>query len=198
MGLYVQLTYDKYGKHWLEYLFYSHLLSIPLFLPFKSALNQQLRNLVSASVPVILTPSPGKTLPNQPSITTGPESTTMNFPSIFANPTIFPPFAEMSIPPLLQSLALNALTQYACIRGVNLLAASTSALGVTIVLNVRKLASLFLSIWLFGNRLPPLVAFGATIVFGSAGLWAWEDTRLKRAAAKAKAQEAKEKEKKTE
>ncbi|KAA8573662.1 hypothetical protein EYC84_005243 [Monilinia fructicola] len=45
---------------------------------------------------------------------------------------------------------MNVLTQYACIRGVNLLAAASSALTVTIVLNVRKLISLLLSIWLFG------------------------------------------------
>ena len=75
-------------------------------------------------------------------------------------------------------LALNALTQYLCIRGVNLLGARTSALGVTIVLNMRKLASLLLSIWLFGNQLPAGVLLGAMIVFGSAGIWAWEGQRI--------------------
>ncbi len=71
-------------------------------------------------------------------------------------------------------LGLNSLTQLACIRGVNLLAAKSSALTVTIVLNVRKLVSLFLSIWLFGNRLAPGVLVGAAVVFGSGGLYAWE------------------------
>ena len=75
-------------------------------------------------------------------------------------------------------LALNALTQYLCIRGVNLLGARTSALGVTIVLNMRKLASLLLSIWLFGNQLPAGVLLGAMVVFGSAGIWAWEGQRI--------------------
>lgn len=75
-------------------------------------------------------------------------------------------------------MAANALTQYICIRGVNLLSARTSALGVTIALNVRKLISLFLSIWLFGNELPPGVLVGAAIVFGSAGVWAVEGQRL--------------------
>lgn len=83
------------------------------------------------------------------------------------------------MPSQLLNLAANALTQYICIRGVNLLSARTSALGVTIALNVRKLISLFLSIWLFGNELPPGVLVGAAIVFGSAGVWAVEGQRLK-------------------
>ncbi len=71
-------------------------------------------------------------------------------------------------------LALNSLTQLACIRGVNLLAARSSALTVTIVLNIRKLVSLFLSIWLFGNKLAPGVLVGAAVVFGSGLLYAYE------------------------
>lgn len=71
-------------------------------------------------------------------------------------------------------LLLNSVTQLACIRGVNLLAAESSALTVTIVLNVRKLVSLFLSIWLFGNELAPGVVLGAAVVFGSGLLYAYE------------------------
>jgi len=47
-------------------------------------------------------------------------------------------------------------------------------LTVTIVLNIRKLVSLFLSIWLFGNRLAPGVLAGAAVVFGSGLLYAYE------------------------
>lgn len=60
---------------------------------------------------------------------------------------------------------------------MNSLAAHTSALGVTIVLSLRKLVSLFISISLFGNRLPLGVMLGAAIVFGSAGMWAWDGQR---------------------
>lgn len=35
-----------------------------------------------------------------------------------------------------------------------------------------------MSIWLFGNELPPGVLVGAAIVFGSAGVWAVEGQRL--------------------
>ena len=46
------------------------------------------------------------------------------------------------------------------------------------MLNVRKLVSLFASIWLFGNTLPPGVVAGAVVVFSSAGVWAWEGQRI--------------------
>ena len=35
-----------------------------------------------------------------------------------------------------------------------------------------------MSIWIFGNELPPGVLVGAAIVFGSAGVWAVEGQRL--------------------
>lgn len=38
-----------------------------------------------------------------------------------------------------------------------------------------------MSIWLFGNELPPGVLVGAVIVFGSAGVWAVEGQRLNHA-----------------
>ena len=54
-----------------------------------------------------------------------------------------------------------------------MLGARTSALGVSIVLNIRKLVSLLASIWLFGNQLPIGVLVGAGVVFGSGALYAW-------------------------
>lgn len=74
-------------------------------------------------------------------------------------------------------LVMNVLTQYACIRGVNLLASVSSALTVTIVLNVRKLVSLLLSIWLFGNQLAAGTLIGAAIVFFSGGLYGLEGSK---------------------
>lgn len=78
---------------------------------------------------------------------------------------------KLHIPSQLAYMVINVLTQYACIRGVNLLASAASALTVTIVLNVRKLVSLLLSIWLFGNRLSAGTLIGACIVFGSGALY---------------------------
>ncbi|TQW06770.1 UDP-N-acetylglucosamine transporter YEA4 [Cordyceps javanica] len=130
MGLYTEATYRKYGPQWRENLFYSHILSLPLFLPFAPSMMQSFRSLC-ASQPMVVSHSFGLRVPSQ-----------------------------------LVNVTVNILTQYACIRGVNLLAAASSALTVTIVLNIRKLVSLLLSIWLFGNSLAAGTIVGALLVFG--------------------------------
>ena len=90
----------------------------------------------------------------------------------FKLPAFFDPDSHsLQVPSQLIYLVTNVLTQYACIRGVNLLAAVSTALTVTIVLNIRKLISLLLSIWLFGNKLAPGTLLGAIIVFGAGGLY---------------------------
>ena len=164
MGLYVQLTYAAYGSHWHENLFYSHALSIPLFLPFYPSLISQFHSLLH-SPPIHLSPS-------------------IYLPPFTSSKQPFPPILPTSILPIIPkhilALLANAATQFACIRGVNLLASRTSAVGVSVALNVRKLVSLFISIKLFGNVLPFGVKVGAGIVFTSAGLWAWEEGRLGR------------------
>ncbi|KAL8766719.1 MAG: hypothetical protein Q9209_006588 [Squamulea sp. 1 TL-2023] len=168
MGVYTQITYDTYGSHWHENLFYSHFLSLPLFLPFLPSLRSQFQEFLS-SPPVHLSPAY-----LQPFLTSSKANSTD------PGQDILPSLPTISVPKDILYLCVNALTQYLCIRGVNLLSARTTALGVTIVLNIRKLASLLLSIWIFGNQLPPGVLVGATIVFGSASLWAWEGQRIGR------------------
>ncbi len=170
MGLYTQLTYAAYGSHWHENLFYSHFLSLPLFLPFFPSLRSEFTRLLS-SAPISIFPSTNLITP---SFATHANTTLAVGPIILTTSS----WPSITIPKQTINLAANALTQYICIRGVNLLSARTSALGVTIALNVRKLISLFLSIWLFGNRLPEGVLLGAAIVFGSAGVWAVEGQRL--------------------
>ncbi|KAI5462935.1 UAA transporter family-domain-containing protein [Mariannaea sp. PMI_226] len=140
MGLYTEATYVIYGPQWRENLFYSHALSLPLFIPFAPSM---VRNLAHLST-----------------------STPMQFPGPLSIVSDMLP-----IPSQLIYLVTNVLTQYACIRGVNLLAALSTALTVTIVLNIRKLVSLLLSIWLFGNRLAPGTMVGAIIVFSAGGLY---------------------------
>ncbi|KAJ4272400.1 golgi uridine diphosphate-N- acetylglucosamine transporter [Fusarium torreyae] len=140
MGLYTEATYAKYGPQWKENLFYSHALSLPLFLPFAPSMIRTFSHLMS--------------------------STPMQLPGVLG-------FAatKFLVPSQIVFLITNVLTQYACIRGVNLLAAASTALTVTIVLNIRKLVSLLLSIWLFGNQLAPGTLLGAIIVFSAGGLY---------------------------
>ncbi len=141
MGLYTEVTYREYGPQWRENLFYSHVLSLPLFLPFASSMYSSFDRMTQTQ-PLALWAS-------------------------------LPVFNELSahVPSQIVFLAINVLTQYACIRGVNLLAAASSALTVTIVLNIRKLLSLLLSIWLFGNMLTPGTILGAVVVFSAGALY---------------------------
>lgn len=152
MGLYTEETYSKYGPHWKENLFYSHLLSLPLFLPFSRSLISQFVRLANSRP---LTPPP---LAGHVNLSGIPVPVRQRIEGVY-------------IPSQVAYLALNVLTQYACIRGVNLLAAASSALTVTIVLNIRKLVSLLLSIWLFGNRLATGTLIGAIVVFSAGGLY---------------------------
>ncbi|KAF7544779.1 hypothetical protein G7Z17_g9680 [Cylindrodendrum hubeiense] len=140
MGLYTEATYVIYGPQWRENLFYSHALSLPLFLPFFPSMARTLGHLLQ---------SPPIQMPGLLSIASD----------------------LIPVPSQLIYLVINVLTQYACIRGVNLLAAVSTALTVTIVLNIRKLVSLLLSIWLFGNRLAPGTMLGAIVVFSAGGLY---------------------------
>ncbi len=165
MGLYIQFTYEQYGKHWRENLFYSHLLSLPLFLPFSSTIITQFRAL-AASAPLTFSP--------------------LNLLHSTLPPTLIPhlPLSLLSkltlhIPSQLINLLLNAITQILCITGVNLLSARASALTVTIVLNLRKLVSLLISLFLFGNELSSGVPVGAIVVFGGGLVYAWEGNRLR-------------------
>ncbi|KAI8629293.1 UAA transporter family-domain-containing protein [Xylariaceae sp. FL1651] len=152
MGLYTEETYKQYGPQWKENLFYSHLLSLPLFLPFTQSLIRQFMRLVDSPPLALRLPV------DQASLASLPEAWRKAADSLY-------------IPSQVAYLVLNVLTQYACIRGVNLLAAASSALTVTIVLNIRKLVSLLLSIWLFGNRLATGTLVGAVVVFSAGGLY---------------------------
>jgi UDP-xylose/UDP-N-acetylglucosamine transporter B4 len=159
MGLYTEEIYRIYGPQWRENLFYCHVLSLPLFMPFMPSLIRQFMKL-ARSPPLHLE---------------------FDFRWIF-------PFQvdRPLIPSKLVFLLANVLTQFACIRGVNLLAAASSALTVTIVLNIRKLASLLLSIWLFENQLSLGTIVGAVIVFGAGALYSLDSRRKFTAGSKKK------------
>lgn len=79
-------------------------------------------------------------------------------------------------PILLVYLFLNVFTQYLCVSGVNQLASSSSALSVSIVLNLRKFISLVLSYCVFGHRIDMGMVCGATFVFIGAAWYSQESS----------------------
>lgn len=151
MGAYVEDVYRDHGKDWQANLFYSHLLSIPMFAGFAPILRAQFTRL-QASQPFHVPVTFASTLP-------GFLLKTLNATS---QHVVY--------------LTANAVTQLLCITGVNILSANTSAVTVTIVLNVRKLVSFLLSIWLFGNQMGGMMKVGAAMVFGAGALYGWETT----------------------
>ena len=156
MGVWVQDTYATYGASWKENLFYSHFLSLPLFLPLWPTLHRQYGRL--STTQALGNSYLGRQL--KPYV--------LNLGSDGLGKVV------QNLPVGLALVGVNALTQLACISGVNVLSANASAVTVTIVLNIRKLVSFVFSTWIFGHQLGGLMMLGAGIVFGSGALYGWE------------------------
>jgi UDP-xylose/UDP-N-acetylglucosamine transporter B4 len=173
-GIYADRLYAFYGRdHWKEALFYSHMLSLPIFFSSWSTLYSQWR--IVASSPSLLS--------HLDMEKTSPLSGGNIFGSILELVHASPQVQSIldHIPIQVSYLLMNALTQYLCIRGVHLLSAKSSSLTVTVALNIRKLVSLLLSIYLFGNQLGSGVLLGAVLVFVGGGLYGIEGARLRNA-----------------
>lgn len=141
LSAYNEWTYATYGKHWEENMFYCHLLSIPLFLVSSY---EELWNTMSRLV--------------------------------YASPKVkiigIPMWDEtIYVSQNLIALIGNLVTQNICITGVNILASQTGALTLSIVLLVRKFASLLLSVVFFNNKLSQTAYIGILIVFFGAFLY---------------------------
>ncbi|KAK9465920.1 UAA transporter [Lipomyces arxii] len=149
MSQLTESTYKKYGNHWRENLFYMHFLTLPFFTPVWRSIVDEFHNLPRSSQ-LDLVPAPMAAF-----------------------------LPQITVPQNLFYLFLNAATQYVCVRGVNNLAGTFTAVTVAIVLNVRKCVSLLLSIYLFGNRLSSGTCFGALLVFSSAAWYSIESSRLR-------------------
>lgn len=159
MGAYAEDIFTEYGANWKENLFYGHFLSLPLFFPLSRVLRKQYVKL-AATPPLRMSdilerPSLGSLQANKEVV------------------DLLRPVVE-STPQGIAFLLVNALTQLACISGVNLLSSRSSAVTVTIVLNIRKLVSFIFSTILFGHQLSGKMIFGSALVFGSGALYGWE------------------------
>lgn len=76
------------------------------------------------------------------------------------------PLAWMpTVPRMVLYLVCNTASQYVCISAVFVLTTECSSLVVTLVITLRKFASLFFSIWYFRNPFTPLHWLGAALVF---------------------------------
>ena len=160
-GAFVEDTYAEYKASWTENLFYSHLLSLPLFLPILPALQRQYARLSATPLLQLQEDMSGI---RQKLRTIGISADLVNLGVAFAE----------SLPRGVLFLLANALTQLVCISGVNLLSSKSSAVTVTIMLNIRKLVSFIFSTILFGHHLSGLMIVGSALVFGSGALYGWE------------------------
>ncbi|EEH43728.1 uncharacterized protein PADG_00017 [Paracoccidioides brasiliensis Pb18] len=196
-GVYADHLYESHGRnHWREALFYAHTLSLPFFIPSYSKLLTQLKSLFASpsvlsllSTPPVISNTTSRVLGQQSSSTTTATPSCFSSVYSFLNSSIshLPAhslfFQVLSKTPIkILYLILNGLTQYICIRGVHSLSAKSSSLTVTVVLNIRKLISLILSVYLFGNVLVGGVLVGAVLVFVGGGLYGYEGARLRRGA----------------
>ncbi|QHS72777.1 Yea4p [Saccharomyces paradoxus] len=130
LSAYNERTYQKYGKHWKENIFYSHFLSLPLFLLNRKQLIYEYQVMRKSERILCL-----------------------NFGG------------KVKVPREEAILFFNVLTQYFCVKGVNILASKTNALTLSITLLVRKFISLLLSVQLFGNSLSYTGYIGVNLVF---------------------------------
>jgi drug/metabolite transporter (DMT)-like permease len=94
-------------------------------------------------------------------------------------PRLFLKTVEVPLEILL--LIINAVTQLLCVRGVNLLISTSSALSVCMILNFRKLINLLLSVRVLGTHMSAGFIFGAALVFGSIVLYAVDEHRRRKA-----------------
>jgi UDP-xylose/UDP-N-acetylglucosamine transporter B4 len=191
MGLYTDNMYATHGRSssiTAETLFYSHAMSLPYFAGQAKPLMREFAHVKAAAI------SDFVAYDHWQPAASGEKNATSSFsswaplakllpfafaPGMPGTPLRFSPSDLLAytslifhIPRPVILLLLNAATQLLCIVGVNRLSAQSSSLTVSIVLNMRKLASLVLSIWLFGNDLPSGVLTGAAIVFLGGGLYA--------------------------
>ncbi|CAO3662148.1 unnamed protein product [Umbelopsis ramanniana] len=148
LGLLQEITYRKYGKAWREGLFYTHGLSLPIFLFFYKDIWNQVQ--IYNQSPLV---SPLQVVENLP----------------FAN-DIFSTIpasilTSMQMPKLWYYLIVDVLTQYVCISGVNRMTAVSTSLTLNLVLNLRKFTSLVISIVYFNNPFDMGAVFGSILVF---------------------------------
>ncbi|KAL9090745.1 MAG: hypothetical protein Q9159_001801 [Coniocarpon cinnabarinum] len=165
MGVYTEATYREHGRHWREMLFWSHVGGLGFSIVLAPTLWRQGVRIWSLD-----DDTTGSVLPEIVTKAVHPLTRT----------TLGQWMKSLAPPQGVMLLLLNALTQVACISGVNRLSAQTTAVTVTVVLNIRKLVSFLLSCVIFGNKMSEMMMIGASIVFGAGAVYGWDGSRKKR------------------
>ncbi|KDN45475.1 UAA transporter [Tilletiaria anomala UBC 951] len=140
MGLWQEETFKRYGtSHWKEALFYSHALSLPLFLVRWPEIVKELRA-ANATSPLHLSTLLPKQIADIAAffLSGGGKKPHVSRDLLRKNP--FPVIPSFYVP-----LSLYSFTQLLCISGVNRLTTRVSSVGVTLVLSIRKAISLAIS-----------------------------------------------------
>jgi UDP-xylose/UDP-N-acetylglucosamine transporter B4 len=173
LGNYQNWAASTFGKAPQEGMFWSHTLSLPVFVLGARdlaargaawAASPPLREALAAALPALLAPGAA---PPRAATTAGLLG--WRALRLAAAPLTHGPLARL---PLMWALVLaNALTQLVCVSGVYRLTAVSDPLTVNVTLTVRKCVSLLLSIAAFGNTFTPPHWLGAGLVFGGALLY---------------------------
>ncbi|KAJ7641346.1 UAA transporter [Roridomyces roridus] len=153
LGLVQDYTYSRYGRPppggsekklgtstptptWQESMFYLHFLALPMFFFVRKDIASQLETINSGH-------QSSYTLPLPPALISALPFSDDKSPFRLTNDTV-----SLTLPSAYLPLLLNTITQLFCVAGVHRLTTRVSALTVTLVLVVRKAASLVISVWL--------------------------------------------------
>ncbi|KAN0121158.1 UAA domain containing protein [Russula decolorans] len=145
-GALQERTYSTYGPYWRESIFYTHMLSLPMFAIMPQSVR---RGFVGLSRPKNSGGAGGYDGHDNALLTTTRINSSSS--SIFRRPYTM--------------LALNLLSQLICVAGVNQLSSRVSAVSTQVVLTTRKAISLCFSVWWFGSGWNAQLATGAAMVF---------------------------------
>ncbi|EJU03765.1 UAA transporter [Dacryopinax primogenitus] len=135
LGMRQEETYKRYGPQWQEGLFYTHLLSLPIWMLFLPSIRAGLQAISES------------------------KDTTA-----FYLPPKLPLSPTWRIKTLYWALALNVLSQYACVAGVNRLTTRVSSVAVNLILTARKTISVVINVLYLGEGWNMELVLGAGMV----------------------------------
>ncbi|KAI0343167.1 UAA-domain-containing protein [Trametopsis cervina] len=165
LGLLQERAYTIYGPCWQEGVFYTHALSLPIFLLLIPSVKRGFKSLSLASI-----------APSVQAATFADDGHNDDYSEhlimrllVLAKAHLMdfldvPPSAEFDPRPYL-TLAMNLITQLVCVSGVNQMTSRVSSVSTNIVLTMRKAISLCFSVWWFGNGWNFQLGSGASMVF---------------------------------